>query len=63
MKKILAVVLSLCMLFGCVGFAANGGRIHTTVTYQGQSLADLLAEFGYDTDGCTQLSLSGQVQQ
>ena len=63
MKKVLAVVLSLCMLFGCVGFAKNGGKIHTTVTWQGQTLADLLAEFGYDTDGCEQLSLSGQVQQ
>ena len=62
MKKLLAVLLSLCLLIGCIGFAENGAKLHGTVTVQGQTLADVLAQFGMDEDGCYVLDLDGSVQ-
>ncbi len=62
MKKLLAVLLSLCLLIGCIGFAENGAKLHGTVTVQGQTLADVLAQFGLDEDGCYVFDVDGSVQ-
>ena len=61
MKKIMAVLLSLCLLIGSVGFAQTD-TVHGSLTYMGQSLADILAQFGQDDDGCYQFRLKGNVQ-
>ncbi|MCR4576494.1 MAG: hypothetical protein K5784_01125 [Clostridiales bacterium] len=60
MKKLLAVLLSLCMLLGMAG-VAEGGKITAQATYQGNSLADIIATWNTDEDGCTQLGVNGNV--
>lgn len=61
MKKIMAVLLSLCLLIGSVGFAQTA-TVQGSLTYMGQSLADILAQIGQDDDGCYQFRLKGNVQ-
>ncbi|MBR5009173.1 MAG: hypothetical protein IKY06_00900 [Clostridia bacterium] len=60
MKKLLAVLLSLCMLLGMAG-VAEGGKITAQATYQGKSLADVIATWNNDEDGCLQLGVNGSV--
>ena len=60
MKKLLAVLLSLCMLLGMVG-VAEGGKITAKATYKGDSLADIVATWNNDEDGCLQLGLDGNI--
>ncbi|MBR6009362.1 MAG: hypothetical protein IK056_09775 [Clostridia bacterium] len=60
MKKLLAVLLSLCMLLGMVG-VAEGGKITAKATYKGDSLADIVATWNNDEDGCLQLGVDGNI--
>lgn len=62
MKKLLAVLLSLCMLLGMAG-VAEGGKITAQATYQGNSLADIIATWNTDEDGCIQLGVNGNVME
>ena len=62
MKKLLAVLLSLCMLLGTAG-VAEGGKITAQATYQGNSLADIIATWNTDEDGCLQLGVNGSVME
>ena len=58
MKKILALVLSLCMLLSCTAFAEGiSGRIKIDV--QGQTQVEGSFTVAQDEDGCIQLSVDG----
>ena len=59
MKKVLALVLSLCMLLSCVAFAENGVSGHVKVDVQGETQVDYSFSVAQDEDGCYQLSANG----
>ncbi len=61
MKKILAVLLCLCMFVGCAFAEPAGYQAHVTVNYQGENLADVIAQIAQDEDGCAQLSFNGTI--
>ena len=59
MKKVLALVLSLCMLLSCAAYAESGITGQLKVDVQGQTQADYTFSLAQDEDGCLQLSLNG----
>ena len=62
MKKILALVLCLAMLVGCVSAMADETvNVHFTETSYGRLLSDLMLKLGYDEDDCAVIDLSGIV--
>ena len=50
------------MLLGMAG-VAEGGKITAQATYQGNSLADIIATWNTDEDGCIQLGVNGNVME
>ena len=60
MKKLLAILLTLCMLVGMAGIA-EGGKVTAQVTYMGNSLADVIATWNTDEEGCAQFGVNGKV--
>ena len=58
MKKVLSLLLCLCMLLSCAAFA-DGYKAHVTLNVQGKSQADINVTLAEDNDGCYQLSVNG----
>lgn len=61
MKKIISLVLCLALLCGCMSAFAEGVVAHFTATEYGEIVADLLANLGFDADGCAHFDVAGQV--
>ena len=61
MKKLISVLLSLCMLLSCAAFA-EGFQAHVTVSEMGKTQYDITASLQTDEDGCIQVSIDGLAE-
>ena len=59
MKKLISIVLSLCMLFSCVAYAQSGITAHIKVDTQGENVVDYTVSVAEDEDGCIQITANG----
>ena len=62
MKKLLSLVLCAAMLLCCV-CSAETSVINLNVQSMGEVIADVTASIGFDDDGCSQASVSGNVAE